>query len=29
MIWKEVGAAEETPHRLAFWLKSLTGAPLP
>jgi len=29
MQWKEVGAAEETPHRLAFWLKSLTGAPLP
>jgi GNAT superfamily N-acetyltransferase len=29
MSWKEVGAAEETPHRLAFWLKSLTGAPLP
>jgi GNAT superfamily N-acetyltransferase len=24
-----LGAAEETPHRLAFWLKSLTGAPLP
>jgi len=29
MHWKEVGAAAETPHRLAFWLKSLTGAPLP
>jgi GNAT superfamily N-acetyltransferase len=29
MRWKEVGATEETPHRLAFWLKSLTGAPLP
>jgi GNAT superfamily N-acetyltransferase len=29
MRWTEVGAAEETPHRLAFWLKSLTGAPLP
>ena len=29
MDWKEVGAAEETPHQLAFWLKSLTGAPLP
>lgn len=29
MHWKEVGAAEETPHQLAFWLKSLTGAPLP
>jgi GNAT superfamily N-acetyltransferase len=29
MRWTEVGAAEETPHRLAFWLKSLTGAHLP
>jgi GNAT superfamily N-acetyltransferase len=29
MRWKEVGAVEETSHRLAFWLKSLTGAPLP
>jgi GNAT superfamily N-acetyltransferase len=29
MRWKDVGAAEDTPHRLAFWLKSLTGAPLP
>jgi len=29
MSWKEVGATEETAHRLAFWLKSLTGAPLP
>jgi GNAT superfamily N-acetyltransferase len=29
MQWKEVGAAEETSHRLSFWLKSLTGAPLP
>jgi GNAT superfamily N-acetyltransferase len=29
MRWTEIGAAEETPHRLAFWLKSLTGAPLP
>ncbi len=29
MSWKEIGAAEKTPHRLAFWLKSLTGAPLP
>jgi GNAT superfamily N-acetyltransferase len=29
MAWTEVGDAEETPHRLAFWLKSLTGAPLP
>lgn len=29
MNWKEVGETEETPHRLAFWMKSLTGAPLP
>ena len=29
MSWKEVDAAEATPHRLAFWLKSLTGGPLP
>lgn len=29
MDWKEVGAAAETPHRLAFWMKSLTGVPLP
>jgi GNAT superfamily N-acetyltransferase len=29
MSWKEVGAAAETPHQLAFWMKSLTGASLP
>lgn len=29
MRWKEVGDAEESEHRLAFWLKSLTGAALP
>jgi GNAT superfamily N-acetyltransferase len=29
MRWKEVGATEETPHRLAFWMKSLSGAALP
>lgn len=29
MRWKEVGETKETPHRLAFWLKSLTGAPVP
>ena len=29
MHWKEIDATDETPHRLAFWLKSLTGAPLP
>ena len=27
--WREVGDGIETPHRLAFWLKSLAGAPLP
>jgi GNAT superfamily N-acetyltransferase len=29
MRWRDVGDGEQTPHRLAFWLKSLTGAPLP
>lgn len=29
MRWREVGAAEEIPHRLTFWMKSLRGAPLP
>jgi len=29
MSWKEVGAVEETEKRLAFWMKSLTGAALP
>ncbi|MBW4023717.1 MAG: GNAT family N-acetyltransferase [Proteobacteria bacterium] len=29
MRWREVGATDQTPHRLVFWLKSLTGAPLP
>lgn len=29
MRWKEVGAAEETDHHLSFWMKSLSGAPLP
>jgi GNAT superfamily N-acetyltransferase len=28
MSWREVGATVETPHRLNFWWKSLTGAPL-
>jgi GNAT superfamily N-acetyltransferase len=23
--WKEVGSAEETPHRLAFWIKDLAA----
>ncbi|WP_439576776.1 GNAT family N-acetyltransferase [Elioraea sp.] len=27
MRWKEIGAAEETPHRLAFWLKRLAPGP--
>ncbi len=29
MRWREVGATEESEHRLGFWMKSLTGAPLP
>ena len=29
MTWREVGHAEETPHELAFWARSLTGAALP
>jgi GNAT superfamily N-acetyltransferase len=29
MRWTDIGAAGETPKRLGFWLKSLTGAPLP
>ena len=29
MRWKEVGQPDETEHTLAFWLRSLTGAPLP
>jgi GNAT superfamily N-acetyltransferase len=30
LSWQEVGAAEETPHRLSFWIKPLTpGAELP
>lgn len=29
MRWREIGGADETEHRLAFWLKSLTGAALP
>lgn len=29
MRWKEVGRADKTEHTLAFWLRSLTGAPLP
>jgi hypothetical protein len=29
MSWKEVGAATESEHRLSFWMKSLSGAPLP
>lgn len=27
--WQEIGDDKETPHRLGFWLKSLSGAPLP
>lgn len=29
MHWKDLDDAEETPHRLSFWLKSIAGAPLP
>ncbi len=29
MSWQEVGEAVETPKTLMFWMKSLTGAPLP
>lgn len=29
MSWKEVGAVAESEHRLSFWMKSLSGAPLP
>ena len=29
MRWRDVGDAEESDHRLTFWLRSLTGAPLP
>jgi GNAT superfamily N-acetyltransferase len=29
MHWREIGTTGETENRLAFWLKSLTGAPLP
>jgi GNAT superfamily N-acetyltransferase len=29
MRWKQIDTPTETENRLAFWLKSLTGAPLP
>ena len=29
MRWREVGDAEETPHRLNFWGRALRDAPLP
>jgi GNAT superfamily N-acetyltransferase len=29
MVWKDVGEAAETEKDLQFWLKSLSGAPLP
>ncbi|WP_158745895.1 GNAT family N-acetyltransferase [Acidisphaera sp. L21] len=29
MTWKDVGDAAESKHTLDFWIKSLTGAPLP
>jgi len=29
MAWKEVGADRESEHELVFWMKSLSGMPLP
>ncbi len=29
MRWRDLGATEESAHRLGFWMKSLTGAQLP
>lgn len=29
MRWKDVGGPETVEHRMIFWLRSLTGAPLP
>jgi GNAT superfamily N-acetyltransferase len=29
MRWKQVGSPEKVENRLAFWVKSLSGAPLP
>jgi hypothetical protein len=29
MAWKDLGDAEETSKPLMFWMKSLSGAPLP
>ena len=29
MRWRDLGAAEETPKTLTFWMKALHGAPLP
>lgn len=29
MAWREIGAAEEAAHDLAFWLRPLSDAPLP
>jgi hypothetical protein len=29
MSWKDIDTAQETEKTLAFWIKSLTGAPLP
>jgi hypothetical protein len=29
MAWKDLGEAGETEKPLMFWMKSLTGAPLP
>ncbi len=29
LSWQETGAPHETEHELVFWMKSLSGAPLP
>ena len=29
MTWRDIGEAQSTRHLLDFWIKSLTGAPLP
>ena len=29
MAWRELGDADETAHRLVFWMKSLHGEALP
>ena len=29
MRWRDLGGPDQVEHRMAFWLRSLTGAPLP